>query len=88
MPFTARYLYALVRHPISLGWMLLPWLTPHMTTGQLVWALTMGIYVLIATVYEEQDLIREIGDDYRQYRTEIPRFVPGSKRRTVTQDTH
>ena len=50
VPFTARYLYALVRHPISLGWMLMPWLTPHMTVGQLVWAVAVTVYVLAATI--------------------------------------
>lgn len=81
VPFTARYLYALVRHPISLGWMLMPWLTPHMTVGQLVWAVAVTVYVLIATQYEEDDLMREIGDDYRNYRTHVPTFVPRIKNR-------
>ena len=77
--FAARYLYALVRHPISLGWILTPWLTPHMTVGQLVWAVSVTAYVLIATKYEEADLISEIGDDYRQYRKEVPAFIPRVK---------
>ncbi|MCH9695501.1 MAG: isoprenylcysteine carboxylmethyltransferase family protein [Gammaproteobacteria bacterium] len=79
VPFTARYLYSLVRHPISLGWMLMPWFAPHMTVGQLVWALTVTCYVLIATKYEEADLVREIGDDYLKYRAEVPTFVPGTR---------
>ncbi|MDH4316554.1 MAG: isoprenylcysteine carboxylmethyltransferase family protein [Gammaproteobacteria bacterium] len=79
VPFAARYLYALMRHPISLGWMLMPWLTPHFTVGQLVWALSVTAYVLIATKYEEADLIAEIGDDYRRYREEVPAYIPGAK---------
>lgn len=79
VPFTARYLYALMRHPISLGWMLTSWLTPHLTVGQLVWALSVTAYVLIATKYEEADLISEIGDDYRRYRGEVPAYIPGTK---------
>lgn len=75
--FTAQYLYALVRHPISLGWMLVPWLTPHMTVGQLVWAVSVTTYVLVATKYEEAELIQDIGDEYVRYRTRVPRFVPG-----------
>lgn len=31
--FTLRWLYGIMRHPISLGWMLVQWLTPHMTLG-------------------------------------------------------
>ena len=79
VPFTARYLYSLVRHPISLGWMLMPWLTPRMTIGQLVWASSVTLYVLVATKFEEDDLIREIGDDYLKYRNSVPTFLPSTK---------
>ncbi len=75
-PFTARYLYAIVRHPISLGWMLVPWLTPHLTVGQLVFALTTTAYVLVATWFEEADLVAELGDQYHDYRRKVPAFVP------------
>lgn len=74
--FSARYLYALVRHPISLGWMLTPWLVPHFTLGQLVFAITVGIYVLVATLFEERDLIKEFGQTYREYRKKVPAFIP------------
>lgn len=75
--FTARYLYALVRHPISLGWMLTPWLTPHMTLGQLTFAVSITAYVLIATRFEESDLIDELGERYLEYRKQVPAFIPG-----------
>lgn len=78
--FCARWLYALVRHPISLGWMLTPWLTPHMTVGQLVFALGTAVYVLVATVFEERDLVAELGDTYRRYRQQVPAFIPGLRR--------
>lgn len=81
VPFAARALYGLVRHPISLGWMVVPWITPHMTLGQLVFALATSAYVLIATVYEENDLIAELGDTYRRYQRQVPAFIPGLKPR-------
>lgn len=74
--FCARWLYGVVRHPISLGWMLTPWLTPHMTVGQIVFAVGATIYVLTATVFEEGDLIAELGDTYRRYRRQVPAFLP------------
>ncbi len=74
--FTARWLYAVLRHPISLGWMLVPWITPHMTTGQLVFALGTAAYVLVATAFEEADLVAELGDTYRNYRRRVPAFLP------------
>jgi len=73
--FTAKYLYLMVRHPISLGWMLTPWLTSHMTVGQIVYAISITAYVLMATRFEEQDLVSEFGDKYRQYQRRVPVFV-------------
>lgn len=75
--FTARYLYALVRHPISLGWMLVPWLIPHLTVGQLTFAVSTAVYVLIATRFEESDLIEELGNRYLKYCKQVPAFIPG-----------
>lgn len=84
--FTARYLYALVRHPISLGWMLTPWLTPHMTVGQLTFAVSIMVYVLIATRFEEADLIEELGERYLEYRKQVPAFIPGLSTREKSTD--
>lgn len=74
--FAARYLYALVRHPISLGWMVAPWLVPHLTVGHVVFALATMLNVLCATRFEEADLIAELGDPYRDYRCRVPAFLP------------
>jgi len=74
--FCARWLYGIVRHPISLGWILLPWLTPHMTVGQVVFAVGVLSYVLAATPFEERDLIAELGETYRAYRRRVPAFLP------------
>lgn len=79
--FTARWLYSILRHPISLGWMLAPWLTPHMTIGQVVFALGTAVYVLVATGFEEADLMAELGETYRRYRGEVPAFLPRVLRR-------
>jgi methanethiol S-methyltransferase len=74
--FTARWLYGLVRHPISLGWMLVPWLTPQMTLGQITFAIGTMVYVLTATAFEEADLAADLGEAYRRYRREVPAFLP------------
>jgi methanethiol S-methyltransferase len=80
LPFSSRLLYGVVRHPISLGWMLVAWITPHMTLGQLVFALAVTAYVLVATVFEERDLVTELGQTYRDYRARVPAFVPWLRR--------
>jgi methanethiol S-methyltransferase len=82
LPFSSRLLYGVVRHPISLGWLLVGWITPHMTLGQLVFALSVTAYVLIATVFEERDLIAELGQTYRDYRARVPAFLPRLPRKS------
>lgn len=83
--FTARWLYGLVRHPISLGWLLVFWSTPRMTVGHLVFAAGMSLYIAIVTPIEEADLAAELGDDYLRYRKRVRAFVP--LRRTETAAT-
>lgn len=87
---SARYLYALVRHPISLGWMITPWITPHLTVGHAVFAFATFIYILAATPFEEADLIDELGDDYREYKKRVPAFFPrfggGASARNISAD--
>jgi protein-S-isoprenylcysteine O-methyltransferase Ste14 len=60
--------------------MIVPWLTPHMTIGQLVFALGTAVYVLVATAFEEADLIAELGETYRKYRRHVPAFLPLRRR--------
>ena len=73
---SARYLYAIVRHPISLGWMITPLIMPHLTVGHVVFAAATLVYILLATPFEEADLIDALGTPYRSYRLRVPAFVP------------
>lgn len=73
---TARYLYALVRHPISLGWMIAPLIQPHLTVGHVVFSAATVCYILAATPFEENDLINSIGKPYQDYRKRVPAFLP------------
>lgn len=75
-PFTARFLYGLVRHPISLGWLFVFWTTPHMTAGHLLLAVAMSLYIFIVTPIEEADLSAHLGEDYARYRTRVRAFIP------------
>lgn len=83
--FTARWLYALVRHPISLGWLFVFWATPRMTEGHLLFAVGMSLYIAIATPIEESDLVAELGDDYLRYRAQVRAFVPWRRARAQHQ---
>ncbi|MEO1680761.1 MAG: isoprenylcysteine carboxylmethyltransferase family protein [Pseudomonadota bacterium] len=74
--FSARLLYGLVRHPISVGWLVAPWLVPEFTLGQLVFALGTAAYIFAVTPLEEADLRREVGPQYDSYRAQVPAFFP------------
>jgi methanethiol S-methyltransferase len=74
--FHARLLYRLVRHPLMLGFLIAFWAAPTMTAGHLLFAIGMTGYILIATQIEEHDLVEVLGDEYRDYRREVPRLLP------------
>lgn len=75
----ARYLYALVRHPISLCWILAALITPHLTVGHVIFAMSTFVYVVLATPFEEKDLIEALGKPYVEYRERTPTFLPFQK---------
>jgi protein-S-isoprenylcysteine O-methyltransferase Ste14 len=82
--FTAKWFYAIVRHPISLCWLGVVWVTPNMSVGHLVFAAVVSIYIAVVTPLEEADLVAELGDDYALYRHRVRAFIPWrrSARRT------
>ncbi|MFL0180223.1 MULTISPECIES: methanethiol S-methyltransferase [unclassified Mycobacterium] len=80
--FHARALYRVVRHPLMVGFVIAFWATPTMTAGHLLFAVAATGYILVAVRLEERDLIAALGDEYRQYRRQVPSLVPGGFRRT------
>lgn len=75
--FQVVYFYRFIRHPIYLGLLLGFWATPRMTLGHLIFAISMSGYILIGIQYEERDLARFLGEDYRRYRQRVPMLIPG-----------
>lgn len=74
--FQARWLYALVRHPLMLGLLVAFWATPVMTWGHALFAAASSMYIAIGIRFEERDLRAELGEPYRRYVRTTPALVP------------
>lgn len=69
--------YSLVRHPIYLGWILMVFGVPRMTTNRLLMACVSTAYLALAIPWEERLLVREFGSAYRQYAQRVRwRMIP------------
>ena len=79
--FRSPGLYKLVRHPIMTGFIITVWATPDMTVGHFVFALMSTLYILVALIFEERDLVDSLGAPYETYRKDVPQLVPFLKPR-------
>ena len=80
--FRTPALYKLVRHPLYLGFLIAFWVTPEMSVGHLVFALTSTVYILIGTQLEEKDLVELFGDKYRDYQKSVGMLLPNLRRKS------
>jgi protein-S-isoprenylcysteine O-methyltransferase Ste14 len=71
--------YKFVRHPLYLGFVIAFWSAPRMTLGHLYFAAMCTAYMLLAIQFEERDLIRDLGEDYKVYRSGVSMLVPWPK---------
>jgi protein-S-isoprenylcysteine O-methyltransferase Ste14 len=76
LPFRTPAVYAHVRHPLYLGWGLVFWAVPTMTLGHLLFAASLTVYMMLAAIVEERDLVVHFGQSYEDYRRRVPMFVP------------
>jgi hypothetical protein len=55
-----------------------------MTAGHLLFACGMTVYMGLAAIVEERDLIAHFGQHYLRYRRQVPMFIPRLRSRVVT----
>ncbi len=84
--FAERWLYAWVRHPLMLGFLIAFWCTPDMTRGHLLFAAAATGYIAVGVWLEERDLARDLGPTYAEYAARVPAIVPRPRRRAAADD--
>ena len=77
--FVTPLFYRLVRHPMMTGVLISLWAAPHLTVDRLVLNVAFTAYVLIGVHFEEKTLVKDLGEDYLDYRKTTPSLVPGLK---------
>ncbi len=85
--FKTPALYQHVRHPLYVGWLLVFWATPTMTSAHLAFALITTTYILMAIQWEEKDLVASHGKAYEEYRKQVPMLIPRFSNKTSADPT-
>ena len=63
---------SLTRHPWYLAAIIFVWVdSREMTVSTLIVNIILTIYVIVGTVLEERKLVRELGDQYRDYQAKV-----------------
>ena len=72
-------LYRYLRHPMDAGVVVLAAVGPLALELRQAWVVTVAAIVYLVAGYEpleERRLLEEFGDDYRDYRSRVPRWLP------------
>ena len=74
-PLNTQGLLSWVRHPLYLGTLLFLWGRATHDVGLLT-AGFASVYLFVGIYFEETKLVREFGDDYRDYKKQVSMLVP------------
>lgn len=75
-PLAIKGPYRWVRHPLYLFSLIMIWACPDLTYDKLLFNVIWSLWIFIATMLEERDLVREFGSGYRQYQKKVPMLIP------------
>ena len=76
IPFMARGPYRWVRHPLYLAMLLMIWSCPSVSIDRLLFNILWTVWIVVATLLEERDLVDGFGEGYLDYQRKVPRLFP------------
>jgi protein-S-isoprenylcysteine O-methyltransferase Ste14 len=68
--------YRYVRHPLYFFVLVAFWATPRLTADALLTNALFTLWIVVATRWEERDLVAQFGDAYRRYQATVPMLLP------------
>ncbi|MBP7736438.1 MAG: isoprenylcysteine carboxylmethyltransferase family protein [Spirochaetes bacterium] len=79
VPLAIRGPYRWVRHPLYFFSLIMIWACPDLAFDKLLFNVMWSLWIFIATMLEERDLVREFGNGYREYQKKVPMLIPYKK---------
>jgi protein-S-isoprenylcysteine O-methyltransferase Ste14 len=76
MPFTVRGPYRWVRHPLYFFCLLMIWSCPDLSLDRLLHNVLWTAWIVVGSVLEERDLVASFGEEYSNYKREVPMLIP------------
>jgi protein-S-isoprenylcysteine O-methyltransferase Ste14 len=83
IPFIVRGPYRWVRHPLYLAMLLLIWSCPDVSIDRLLFNILWTVWIVVATMLEERDLVDGFGEGYLDYQRKVPMVFPRRLRPSV-----
>ena len=80
-PFKITGFYKWARNPLMLGFLITFWSAPVMTTGRLLFAVAMTVYIFIGMYFEERNIAEYLGEPSLRYRARTPMVFPFFKKK-------
>jgi protein-S-isoprenylcysteine O-methyltransferase Ste14 len=74
-PFVVSGIHTVIRHPWYLGGMMIVW-ARDLGLSAILNNLVIDSYFVIGAILEERKLVREFGEQYREYRRKVSMFLP------------
>lgn len=73
-------LFRFIRHPIYAAFVLTLWTVPTWTPDQLVLALSLTAYCILAPLLKERRFARRYDDRFQAYKNDVPYMIPNPDR--------